>query len=103
MALASFGEPSYLADFRNVVRIGTNGQYTIQPLNLEEQFGPARSRGGPIEQRHYDIARSLQVVLAETVLHITDWLYEATRRDCLCRAGGVALHWLHKSPGRQEG
>jgi len=103
MALASFGEPSYLADFRNVVRIGTNGQYTIQPLNLEEQFGTARSRGGPIEQRHYDIARSLQVVLEETVLHITDWLYEATRSDYLCMAGGVALNCVMNARVRDRG
>lgn len=92
MALASFGKPCYLADFRDVVRIGTNGQYTIQPFDLEEHFGPARSRGGPLEQRHYDIAHSLQVVLEESILHITDWLYEATRSDYLCMAGGVALN-----------
>src|SRR5205085_4711794 len=68
MALASYGKPRYLAEFRDIVRLGENGHYTNGPLNLEERFGPARVRGGPLDQRHYDIAHSLQVVLEETVL-----------------------------------
>jgi predicted NodU family carbamoyl transferase len=65
MALASFGKPRYLAEFRDVVRLGPEGRYTIGPLRLEERFGPPRLRGGPLEQRHYDVAHSLQVVLEE--------------------------------------
>ena len=71
MALASFGKPRYVAEFREIVRLGENGQYTIEPLRLEERFGPARQRGGPLEPRHFDIAHSLQVVLEETVLELS--------------------------------
>src|SRR5437764_221718 len=78
--LASFGKPRFLAEFRDVVRLGGKGQYTIGPLRLEERFGPRRFRGGPIEQRHYDVAHSLQVVLEETVLEIARWLYAAAGR-----------------------
>jgi carbamoyltransferase len=59
MALASFGRPRYVNDFRDVIRLGPGGQYTIGPPRLEERFGPARERGGPLEQRHFDIAHSL--------------------------------------------
>src|SRR5205807_7839717 len=68
MALASYGRPRYTADFRAMIRLGPDGQYAIEPLRLEERFGPARRRGGPIEPRHLDLAHSLQVVLEETVL-----------------------------------
>src|SRR5919206_4139974 len=81
MALASFGKPRYLAEFREIVKVGENGAYTVQPPRLEQRFGPARARGGPLEERHYDLAHSLQVVLEETVLELARWLHGATGAD----------------------
>ena len=92
MALASFGHPQFVDRFREIVRLGPNGDYTIAPLRFEEWFGPARQRGGPIEQRHYDIAHSVQVVLEESILELTEWLHGASESDNLCMAGGVALN-----------
>jgi carbamoyltransferase len=103
MALASFGKPRYVADFREIVQVGTDGQYTIEPLRLEECFGPVRLRGGPLEQRHYDIAHSLQIVLEETVLELAHWLYEVTRLEHLCIAGGVALNCVMNARLRDRG
>ncbi|MEO8955164.1 MAG: carbamoyltransferase C-terminal domain-containing protein [Ktedonobacteraceae bacterium] len=103
MALASFGKPRYHAFFRAVVQMGEHGLYTIQPLHLEEQFGPARVKGGPLEQHHYDIAHSLQVVLEETVLQLADWLYEETHAENLCMAGGVALNCVMNARLRDRG
>src|SRR5258708_18430989 len=59
---------------------------------MEERFGQPRLRGGPLEQRHYDIAHSLQLVLEETVLELAIWLQQVTNADALCLAGGVALN-----------
>jgi carbamoyltransferase len=92
MALASFGAPSYLREFREIVRLGECGNYEVAPHDLSALFGPARERGGPTEERHYDIAHSLQVVVEETVLEIADWLHAASGSDDLCLAGGVALN-----------
>src|SRR5579884_1583484 len=103
MALASFGKPRFLADFRDIVRLGAKGQYTIAPLRLEERFGPARQRGGPLTQAHYDIAHSLQVVLEESVLEIARWLHQATGEDNLCMAGGVALNCVMNARLRDRG
>jgi len=103
MALASFGKPHYLADFREIVSPGPSGSYTVSPLRLEERFGPPRMKGGPLEQRHYDIARSLQVVLEETVLGIVDWLHSGTHADALCMAGGVALNCVMNARIRDKG
>lgn len=103
MALASFGKPRYLSLFREVVQVGANGQYTVRPLNLEQEFGPARFKGGPLEQRHYDIAHSLQLVLEETVLQLVQWLYEKTHAESLCMAGGVALNCVMNAQVRDRG
>jgi carbamoyltransferase len=103
MALASYGRPRHLDAFRDIVRLGEQGQYTIEPLRLEERFGPARERGGPLDQRHFDTAHSLQVVLEETVLEIARWLHEASGCDDLCMAGGVALNCVMNARLRDRG
>ncbi|MBF6599558.1 MAG: carbamoyltransferase [Dehalococcoidia bacterium] len=103
MALASFGEPTYLDEFRSLVRVGCDGQYAIAPLCLERRFGPRRARGGPIEQRHYDVARSLQARLEETVIEIVHWLHEASGERHLCIAGGVALNCVLNARIRDDG
>jgi carbamoyltransferase len=103
MALASFGKPRSVNDFHEIVQLGLDGQYTIQPPHLEERFGPARVKGGPLEQRHYDIAHSLQRVLEETVLALAQWLHEKTSAKNLCMAGGVALNCVMNARLRDRG
>lgn len=103
MALASFGEPRYLNVFRDMVQLAANGQYTIKPVQFNERFGPERLKGGPLEQRHYDIARSLQVVLEETVLELVSWLHKVTNTNALCIAGGVALNCVMNARIRDYG
>ena len=104
MALASFGKPTYVDAFRDIIRLGAEGQYTICDPNLVERFGPARLRGGETEQRHYDIAHSLQVVLEDTVVELARWLHEASGRpDALCLAGGVALNCVMNARVRDRG
>jgi carbamoyltransferase len=103
MALASSGRPRHVAAFREIVRLGAEGRYTIEPPRLEERFGPARRRGGPIESRHLDVAHSLQVVLEETVLELARWLHGATGADDLCLAGGVALNCVMNARLRDRG
>lgn len=103
MALASFGRPHYLSDFREIVQVGPNGQYTVRPLRLTERFGPPRLKGEPLEQRHYDLAHSLQIVLEETVLELAAWLYCVTGEENLCMAGGVALNCVMNARVRDRG
>lgn len=103
MALASFGKRGYVSEFRDIIALGENGQYTIQPPQLKERFGLPRLKGEPLEQHHYDIAHSLQVVLEETVLAIADWLHKTTGSDNLCMAGGVALNCVMNARLRDKG
>jgi carbamoyltransferase len=92
MALASYGKPLYVSEFREIVQGDGAGGYTLQDTKLTERFGLARRRGERFEQKHMDIAHSLQCVLEETVLAMAHWLHGATGSDRLCMAGGVALN-----------
>lgn len=103
MALASFGRPTFVREFREIVQLRGEGRYVINPPRLVERVGPPRERGGPLEQRHYDIAHSLQHVLEETVLEIAGWLRAATGCDDLCLAGGVALNCVMNARLRDRG
>ncbi len=103
MALASFGKPRFAEAFRDMIRLGPAGQYAILPPRLEERFGPARERGGPLEQRHYDVAHSMQVVLEEVVLELARWLHRESGCDDLCLAGGVALNCVMNARLRDRG
>jgi carbamoyltransferase len=103
MALAAFGRPVYADVFREIVRYRGNGSYTVEEPALVERFGPARERGGPLEQHHYDVASSLQTVLEETVLELARWLNERTGLSKLCMAGGVALNCVMNARVRDEG
>jgi carbamoyltransferase len=92
MALASYGKPVFLNDFRSMIHVGENGKYTISDLKLEERFGKARKRDEPFLPHHFDIAYSLQKVLEETVLQLVNWFQKETGEENLCMAGGVALN-----------
>jgi carbamoyltransferase len=103
MALASFGNPRFLERFRDIIRVSEGGRYTIEPLQLEEWFGPARAKGDPFEEIHFDIAHSLQQALEETVLALAGWLHEASGSANLCLAGGVALNCVMNARLRDRG
>ena len=103
MALASYGKPTFVREFRALVQLHERGQFRIAPLELERRFGPRRLKGGPLEPRHYDIAHSLQAVLEDTVVDIAHWLQRETQLDNLCMAGGVALNCVMNARIRDRG
>ncbi len=103
MALASYGKPRFLDEFRQIVQLQDAGQYKVAPPELEERFGPPRQRGAEIGQRHYDISASLQSRLEEIVLELARWLHASTGVDALCLAGGVALNCVMNARIRDEG
>jgi carbamoyltransferase len=103
MALASYGKPEFADDFREMIQLGENGHYTVSNQNLEQRFGPKRLRHEEFTSHHFNIAHSLQVVLEETVLKITEWLYHQTGEKNLCMAGGVALNCVLNARIRDQG
>jgi carbamoyltransferase len=102
MALASYGEPRYASHFRRLIHID-GGQYTIERASLVELFGPARERGGEMRREHFDIARSLQLVLEESAVELARWLRSQTGARNLSMAGGVALNCVMNARIRDAG
>ena len=103
MALAAMGKPTYKAALRDHVHIGVGGQYVVDPLDMPALFGAPRQRGTPLEQRHLDLAASLQEVLEESVLTIATWLRAVSGERRLAMAGGVALNCVMNSRLRDSG
>ncbi|MBM3878496.1 MAG: carbamoyltransferase [Verrucomicrobia bacterium] len=107
MGLAPYGEPKYAeAIRRELLQVHEDGSFW---LNLDyfhflrgttmtnERFhtlfgGPPRAPEGPLEPRHLDLARSIQVVTEEAVLKLARHACAATGLRHLCLAGGVALN-----------
>lgn len=102
MALASYGEPEYLDVFRSMIRLTGNGMYEIHYPDFEAVLGPRRRRGATFEQRHFNIAHSLQAALEEAVFELASCLRERTGEDNLCMAGGVALNCVMNGRLRQK-
>jgi carbamoyltransferase len=117
MGLAAYGRPDYYDFFsRRVLTVnGGNGFHlNIRALDhhlakryqfsdeLTEALGPPRRADEQISERHQNIAASAQRVLEETVLHLLNGLYEQTREENLCLAGGVAFNSVMNGRIMQE-
>ncbi len=99
MALASFGKPTFVKRVSRHRLLGSGWRLHDPAIaSLAKRFGPPRLRGGPVEQRHYDIAHSLQMVLEETVLEIVRWLHEKSGCDNLVPRRGRGSQLRHEQP-----
>jgi len=107
MGLAAYGQPEYYDFFSRRV-LSANGNYdfhvNIRVLDhhlakhyqfsqeITQALGAPRRPEEEISARHQNIAASAQRVLEEAVLHLLSGLYEQTREENLCLAGGVAFN-----------
>ena len=107
MALAAFGEDTFVERFRDVIRPTPDGGYAVnmsyfsydmfgqlRPFKRKfiDTFGPPRAPGEPLNDRHRDIAFALQTVTEEIVLHLVRGLIKTHGLRNLCLTGGVALN-----------
>jgi carbamoyltransferase len=121
MGLASYGEPEFKDEFARIVRLGgRNGEphfnlgldYFIHhkvgseitwaegiPIIgklysdfLEKRLGVARHAGSVVDERHENIAASLQERLEDSVISLLNKLYDLYGVKKLCMAGGVAFN-----------
>lgn len=61
---------------------------------LEKRLGPARKKDEPLEQRHKNIAASLQKRYEEVCFHILNYAHKRTGSPNLALAGGCAMNSL---------
>ena len=107
MTISTQGEPTYAEQFREIVRLGPDGSFQLNPSyflyrdglaalsqRFTDEFGAPRGRGEPVLQHHRDIAASVQRAIEDAVLHAARYLHLRTGLDTLCFAGGVALNWV---------
>jgi carbamoyltransferase len=107
MGLAAYGTPEYYDFFsKRVLCVNGNRDFSLNIRVLDHHLarqykfsheiihaiGPPRRSHEDISERHQNIAASAQRVLEEAVLHLLDGLYQWTREESLCLAGGVAFN-----------
>jgi carbamoyltransferase len=103
MALASYGEPEFLDEFRRLVRTTPDGGFTVEPVEWD-RYAPVLAKGGDDwTGAHAALACSVQRRLEEVLLDLARWLHGQTGDDCLALAGGVALNCVANSRLWREG
>ena len=122
MGLAAYGQPEFLEEFRRIVRadgplsfrLGLE-YFTHQNQGaemswrdasqtpvlgrlfspyLEKRLGSRRKAEEPLEQRHHNLAASMQAALEEVLAAHWAALAKKTGEKSLCLAGGVAFNCL---------
>ncbi|WP_018555039.1 carbamoyltransferase N-terminal domain-containing protein [Streptomyces sp. ATexAB-D23] len=107
MGLAPYGRPRYAPLIRErLVDLRADGSFrldlrhftfqygrTMTGRAFEELFGgPRRTPEGPLTEREFDLAASVQQVTEEIVLRLARTVLRRTGERHLCLAGGVALN-----------
>jgi carbamoyltransferase len=118
MGLAPYGSPSAMAEMRKIVRLMPNGRFeldltyfihhrqsnTYQWMNgtpefgdlfspaLEALLGARRRPDEPLEDRHRDIAHSVQAMYEEAFFHLVDRLHRTSGLADIALAGGCAAN-----------
>ncbi|MDA1231230.1 MAG: carbamoyltransferase [Planctomycetota bacterium] len=117
MGLAPYGQPEFADLFRKMIRpkgdtfelnldyfthhkkgvrmAWNDGAPVIEPFysqKLIDELGPVRDRKAPMTPRHDNIAKSLQVVTEEIIMHLLNQLHRKSRSENLCMTGGVAMN-----------
>jgi len=119
MGLGAYGEPEFLPQFREIVHLnGTRFRLKLEYFThhrtgphmswaeadrtpvlgrmysdeMARRLGPVRAPEQPIEQRHKNLACSLQARLEEVYLGMLRRLHQETGMKSVCLAGGVAFN-----------
>jgi carbamoyltransferase len=117
MGLAPYGEPEFVHLFRRVIKpkgdtfeldlnyfdhhkrgvrmLWNDGAPLVEPFHskaLEAELGPMRYPDQELTRRHDNIARSLQVVTEEIIVHLLRRLHEKTKCKNVCLTGGCAMN-----------
>ncbi|HTV31608.1 MAG TPA: carbamoyltransferase [Methylocella sp.] len=118
MGLAPYGEPKYTkAIFEHLVDLKFDGSFRLNLdyfafctglTMVDDRFhrifgGPPRAPAEPLEQRHMDLAASIQAVSEEVILRMTRSLSAQTGLKHLCLAGGVALNCVANGKVLRDG
>lgn len=118
MGLAPYGKPRYADLIRErLIDIKPDGSFRLDMRHFaflkgevmtgrafENLFGgPRRSPEGPLTEREFDLAASVQTVTEEVMVGLARTARERTGESRLCLAGGVALNCVANGRVIEEG
>ena len=119
MGLAPYGQPAYLEQMREIVKVRSNGSYALNLRyfrhhrekidyewsggsprvgdlfsdDLAELIGfPRREKDEPLEQHHRDLAHSAQAMYEEAFMSLLQHAHEVYGLEDLALAGGCAMN-----------
>lgn len=118
MGLAPYGQPLYMAQMRQIVRLLPDGSFKLNldcfrhhkervehewengspkvgvlfSEGLAALLGRARQPDEPLEQRHWDLARSAQAMYEEAFFHLLNTLHGRHNLDSIAVAGGCGMN-----------
>ncbi|MCT9930849.1 carbamoyltransferase [Planotetraspora sp. A-T 1434] len=102
MALASYGEPRFLRELRELIYPTGDGGFRVEPIDWSV-YAKALAKGERWTADHADLAASVQVRLEEVLLDLARWLHGRTAARYLTMAGGVALNCVANTRLLAEG
>ena len=117
MGLAPYGKPIYINEIKNnLIDIKEDGTFRLDmsffkfhrgfkmtSRKFDKLFGgPPRKAESKLNQKHMDLAASIQKVTEEIVIKLSKKLREETGIKNICLAGGVALNCVANGKLLQE-
>ena len=117
MGLAPYGVPRYVDQVKRLIDIKDDGSFEMDMRYFSYHHGlrmvngrfgklfggPPRDPESKLDQRHKDIAASVQKVTEEIMLKMASYLHRETKMENLCLAGGVALNCVANGRILREG
>jgi carbamoyltransferase len=106
MALADYGTPSLIREFKELISLYPDGSFALNPYfispnkgnrmynkkRMEALLGAERQPQEDLERRHFDIASTLQAIMEDVVVGIVRRAHNKFGGSSLCLAGGVFLN-----------
>jgi carbamoyltransferase len=103
MALASYGSPRWLEEFRQLVRTTGDGGFVVEQVEWASYVKRGAGAGDQVDQDSADLASTVQLRLQEVLVELARWLHARTGDRVLALAGGVALNCVANSVLWQQG
>ena len=97
MALASYGTPRWLDEFRRLVTTDGQGGFRIEPVEWGAYVKRGAGAKDEVDPDSADLASTVQIRLQEVLLELASWLHAQTGDRVLTLAGGVALNCVANS------
>jgi carbamoyltransferase len=118
MGLAPYGQPSRIEEMRQIVKLKRNGSFELDlsffvhhlhrvdyewsagtpefidhfSPAMEELLGPRRTSTEPLQERHRDIARSVQAIYEEALFNLLNTLHAKHGLDSIVVSGGCGMN-----------